>query len=57
MSLHRIVGSEAGQEKPLVYVTLFRGGRRRVAGYVVAAMIGGLAVLAAAGAVAVFALR
>ena len=57
MSLHRIVGSEAGRDKPLVYVTLFRGGRRRIGGYVIAAVTGGLAVFVAAAAVAMIALR
>ena len=53
MSLHRIVRNEADQEKPLVYISLYRAGRRRMGGYLAAAIAGGLLVLVAAVAFAV----
>ena len=51
MSHHRIFGSEADKPRPLAYVRTFRPHRRRYRGYVAAAMIGGVFVLAAAAVV------
>ena len=48
MSHHRIFGSEADQPRPLAYVSMFRPHRRRYRGYVAAAVIGAVVVLAAA---------
>lgn len=48
MSNHRIFGSEADQPRPLAYVSMFRPHRRRYRGYVAAAAIGGVLMLAAA---------
>ena len=48
MSHHRIFGSEADQPRPLAYVSMFRPHRRRFRGYVAAAVIGGVLMLAAA---------
>ena len=48
MSHHRIFGSEADQPRPLAYVSMFRPHRRRYRGYVTAAVVGGVLVLAAA---------
>jgi hypothetical protein len=48
MSQHRIFGSEADQPRPLAYVSMFRPQRRRYRGYVTAAVIGGVLMLAAA---------
>lgn len=53
MSHHRIFGSEADQPRPLAYVSMFRPHRRRFRGYVAAAVIGAVLVLAAAIAVIV----
>ncbi len=53
MSLHRIVRNEADQEKPLVYVSIYRAGRRRVGGYLAAAIAGGMLALVVAVAIAV----
>ncbi len=50
---HRIVKSEADQPRPLAYVRLFPRGRRRVSGYLLAALLGGALALAAAAAFAV----
>ena len=54
MSQHRIFGSEADQPRPLAYIKMFRPNRRRVRGYVLAAVIGGLLALGAAAALAIF---
>ena len=48
MSHHRIFRSEADQPRPLAYVSMFRPHRRRYRGYVAAAAIGAVVVLAAA---------
>lgn len=53
MSQHRIFGSEADQPRPLAYIKMFRPNRRRVRGYVVAAMLGGLLALGLAAGLAV----
>ena len=45
MTQHRIFGSEADQPRPLAYIKMFRASRRRVRGYVIAAIVGGLAAL------------
>jgi hypothetical protein len=54
MSQHRIFGSEADQPRPLAYIKMFRAGRRRVRGYMIAGVIGGLAALVLAAALALF---
>jgi len=52
MSQHRIFGSEADQPRPLAYIKMFRPSRRRMRGYVMAAIVGGvLALTVAAGLV------
>jgi hypothetical protein len=48
MSQHRIFGSEADQPRPLAYIKMFRTSRRRIRGYVLAGVLGALAVLALA---------
>jgi hypothetical protein len=53
MSQHRIFGSEADQPRPLAYIKMFRPNRRRMRGYVAAAIAGGMLALALAAGLAV----
>ncbi len=48
MTPHRIIKSEADQPKPLAYLRMYPPGRRRVSGYLVAGVIGGVVALGAA---------
>ena len=52
MSQHRIFGSEADKPRPLAYIKMFRPNRRRVRGYLIAAVGGGLLALLLAVALA-----
>ena len=54
-TLHRISRSEAGQPKPLAYLSMYRPSRRRRNGLVAAAIGGGVLALLAAAALAVIA--
>ncbi len=53
MSQHRIFGNEADQPRPLAYVRTFRPHRRRFRGYLAAAVVGVLLVLAAGATMAI----
>ena len=53
MSQHRIFGSEADQPRPLAYIKMFRPNRRRVRGYMMAAVLGALVALGLAAGLAV----
>lgn len=52
MSQHRIFGSETDRPRPLAYIKTVRPRRRRVRGYVIAAVVGGLLALVLAAALA-----
>jgi hypothetical protein len=52
MSQHRIFGSEADQPRPLAYIKTFRPNRRRLRGYMLAAVIGAFLALVLAIALA-----
>ncbi len=52
MSQHRIFGSEADQPRPLAYIKMFRPNRRRVRGYVMAAVLGAMVALGLAAGLA-----
>jgi hypothetical protein len=52
MSQHRIFGSEADQPRPLAYIKMFRPSRRKLGGYLLAGILGGLLALAVAAAMA-----
>ena len=47
MSRHRIIKSEADKPKPLAYVRVYARGRRGIGGYLTAAAVGAVLVIAA----------